>query len=105
MERIHLTNLEIILEDNKTKYQAGDYVNGKINISLNGILLLSNVKISLICMAEVKWVENPGTRYHRGGHVYHDKYQYLDYVYEMPLQCKLTAIQLHNNSTSTEINF
>jgi hypothetical protein len=31
MEKIHLTNLEIILEDNKTKYQAGDYVNGKIN--------------------------------------------------------------------------
>jgi len=84
MERIQLNEMEIILDGNRARYQTGDYISGKLKISLNGVLLLSNVKIGLVCMAEVKWVENPGTRYHREGHVYHDKQKYLDLTYELP---------------------
>ena len=81
MERIHLQKLEITLEDNKTLYQIGDSVKGNLNIVQNGVLLLSNVKIGLVCVAEVKWVENPGTQYH-------NRRELLDLSYEIPEECK-----------------
>ncbi|CAG2114742.1 unnamed protein product [Medioppia subpectinata] len=86
MEKIHLTNLNLILDDHKKEYMAGDEVSGLLTISMKGRLLLSNVKISFTCMGEAKWVENPGVRYQREGKVYHNKTNFFDYTYQMPKQ-------------------
>jgi hypothetical protein len=86
MERYHINSMQIILEDHKPKYETGDYINGKLVISLNGDLLLSNIKISLTCLAEVKWTEQPGLK--SEGHAYHLRRKYLDYTYELPQEGK-----------------
>jgi hypothetical protein len=48
--------------------------------------MLSNIKISLICLAEVKWTEQPGLK--SDGHAYHLKRKYLDYTYDLPQESK-----------------
>ena len=87
-EKIHLTLFELSLDNNRKHYQAGDKVSGLLKIKLKGRLHLSQLKIGLTCNAEVKWTENPGTRYHREGHVYHDKRKFLDFFYAMPDICE-----------------
>ena len=91
-EKIHLTLFELTLDNNKKCYQAGEKVSGVLKISLKGRLHLSQLRINLSCMAEVKWVENPGTRYHRDGHVYYAKRKFLDYTYAMPDICKSKSL-------------
>jgi len=86
MENFHINGMEIILDDDKTKYQAGDEINGRLVISMNGELMLSNIKINLVCQAEAKWVENPGFK--SEGHAYNITRKYLDYTYELPQESK-----------------
>jgi hypothetical protein len=87
MERFAVINsMQIVLNDNKSKYETGDYINGKLIISLKGELIPSAVKISLICLAEVNWSENRGLK--TEGRAYHLKHKYLDQTYELPQESK-----------------
>ncbi|XP_054157138.1 arrestin domain-containing protein 3-like [Oppia nitens] len=84
MEPIHLTKLDILLAGDTKRFSRADEVSGLLQITIKGPLMLSAVTIGLVCMAECRWVENPGTRYHREGHVYHNKRKLLDYTYQIP---------------------
>jgi len=88
MTGIHLKNTEIILDGKKTRYQVGDYVHGKLIISLNGELALSAVKIGLICLAKLKTVENTN-RFISDGHDSNGKYTILDHTFELPPRSKI----------------
>jgi hypothetical protein len=80
-----INSKQIILDDNKSKYETGDRINGKLIISLNGELIPTAIKISLICLAEVSWTEN-GSK--TGSRDYHLKRKYLDLTYELPQESK-----------------
>ncbi|CAG2163523.1 unnamed protein product [Oppiella nova] len=86
--KVYATGFEIVLEGNKTIYQVGDYVHGKLHIALNGHLPLSLVRIGLTCVATIKPVDN--SMYQKEGRVCMDKNPYkhifLDHTYELPAQ-------------------
>ncbi len=79
--------LDIVLDGNKTRYKSGDDVSGVIRFELKGSAIVANIKIAMICVSEVKWTENPGTRYHRAGHLYHDKTRLVNLGYNLPKKC------------------
>ena len=79
--------MDIVLDENKKRFQSGEDVTGVVRFSLKG-KIVENIKISLICVSEVKWTENPGTHYHRGGHVYHNKTRLVKLDYPLPKKCK-----------------
>ena len=97
-DRIHLTLMDIVLDNDKKEYQAGDKVTGVFKIAFKGRLNIKDLQLCLVCMAEVKWVENSGTHYHRAGHVYYDKKKFLENTYVINEQCKsklaMTIFQL-----------
>ncbi|XP_054159779.1 arrestin domain-containing protein 4-like [Oppia nitens] len=96
---IHLRNAEIMLVGNKVMYQMGDYIHGKLIISLNGRLSLSRVKLRLTCVATIKPVDN--SMYQKEGKVCMDKNLYkhvfLDHTYELPEQICATTLQPGNH--------
>jgi len=77
-----INSKEIILTDNKSKYETGDRINGKLVISLKGELIPSAIKISLICLAEVDWTESRGVK--TVPRTFHLKRKYLDQTYQLP---------------------
>ena len=80
--------VDIGLSNDQSRYESGDEVKGTVRLSLKGQFIVSNVKIQLVGEAEVKWVENPGTRYHRAGHLYRDKMRLVKLTYPLPKQCE-----------------
>ncbi|CAG2100440.1 unnamed protein product [Medioppia subpectinata] len=92
---MHLTNAQIVLEANKTRYQVGDYIHGKLAIALNGHLSLSAVKIGLTCVATIKPVDN--SMYQKEGRVCMDKSPYkrvfLDHTYELPAKIAANTLR------------
>jgi hypothetical protein len=81
-----INSKEIVLIDNKSKYETGDRINGKLVISLKGELIPSAIKISLICLAEVDWTESRGVK--TGPRTFHLKRKYLDQTYQLPEESK-----------------
>lgn len=92
---IHLTNAQIVLDPNKAKYQLGEYIHGKLLISLNGRLQLSWVKIGLTCVATIKAVDS-SAMYQREGKVCLAKSDFkhvlLNHTYELPQQGSLVFL-------------
>jgi len=88
MPGIHLKNTEIVLDGNKTRYQVGDYIHGKLIISLNGELKLSSVKIGLVCFAKLKIVES-SNRFISDGHDSNGKHTFFDHTFELPRESKI----------------
>ena len=80
--------VEVVLPEDKSRYESGQEVSGVFRMKLKGQSILSNMKILLISVAEVKWVENPGTRFHRAGHLYHDKMRLVKLSYALPKKCE-----------------
>ena len=66
-------SMDIVLDDNKTRYQAGEDVSGLIKYSLKPSVLMANIKISLVCISEVNWTETMGTPFYKDGHAYKEK--------------------------------
>jgi len=87
MPYIHLKNAEIILEENKTRYEVGDYIHGRLIISLNGELSLSCVKIGLICLVKLEDEETAGS-FTKEGKVCFKSSTYLEDTYELPPESK-----------------
>lgn len=79
-----MSDIQIHIEDDRQRFYIGDQVRGTVNVVLDEDVPLSAVTISLHCLAEVKWVEYPGTPYYLDGFVYYDKYCYLDTEYDIP---------------------
>ena len=101
MSDIHLTNAQIQLDPKESKYQLGEYIHGKLVISLNGRLSLSMVKIGLTCVATIKAVDS-SAMYQREGKVCLAKNDFkhvlLNHTYELPPQSELS--QHHNKSSN-----
>ena len=87
MDILQINDIRIVLTDNKVRYQSGDYICGKVVISVNGRIKVSVININLDCIAEVKWTELPGFK--SEGHNIHVKRKYLEYVYQLPEECML----------------
>ena len=83
-----MSKVDIILDDNKKLFQSGENVTGVIKFSLKGSSIIENIKICLICVSEVKWIEYPNAPYLRGGHVYHEKNRLVSIGYPLPKKCK-----------------
>ena len=79
--------MDIILDGNKKRFQSGEDVTGVIKFSLKGSSIVENIKICLICVSEVKWIESPRALGHRGGHVYHEKTRLVNLDYPLPKKC------------------
>ena len=92
MDRIHLTFMDIVFDDNRKEYQIGDHVCGLLKMSIKGRLMMSDMKICLTCTAEVNWMENTGMKHHSTGQVYSNKQKLLDSTYAIPEDCMLYHI-------------
>ena len=87
--------MDIVLDGNKKRFQSGEDVTGVIRFSLKGSSIVENIKICLICVEEVEWLEYPNTPYiggyehfTYGGHVYHEKNRLVIFGYPLPKKCK-----------------
>ena len=92
----HFAFVDIVLDKDKSIYQSGEEVSGLIKFALKGSAIVANIKILLVCESEVRWIENPGTRYHRGGHVYHEKMRLVNQSYTLPKKCKSLSFSVRN---------
>ena len=91
----HFAFVDIVLDGNKKRFQSGEDVTGVIRFSLKGSSIVENIKICLICVQEVEWLEYPNTHYMGGygaftygGHVSHEKTRLLNLNYPLPKKCK-----------------
>ena len=95
----HFAFVDIVLDGNKKRLQSGEDVTGVIRFSLKGSSIVENIKICLICVSEVKWIEYPDIHYPltpwlhdsidlRGGHVYNQKNRLVTIEYPLPKKCK-----------------
>ncbi|CAG2117775.1 unnamed protein product, partial [Medioppia subpectinata] len=82
MDRFHINDMNVILEDNKRVYQTGDYITGKLVLTLRGEILVSIIQIKMCCLAQVKWMEMPGLK--SDGHQFHIKRKYVELDYQLP---------------------
>jgi hypothetical protein len=81
---LHIQLRDIVFNGDKNRYQSGEEVSGVIKFALKGSAIVANIKISLICVSEVKWIETPGTHYHNAGYIYHDKLRLINVGYTLP---------------------
>ena len=86
----HINDIGILLTDGRHKYQSGDYINGKVVISVNGQLQVSVLLIRFSCVARVEWVEMPGFK--SDGHNVNITREYLQDNYNVADQCETSTL-------------
>ena len=83
----HFEFVEIVLDGNKSRYQAGEDVFGVIKFALKGSAVVDRIKICLICVSEVKVLVISNTNC-MGSYVYNDKKRLMHQSFALPKMCK-----------------
>ncbi|KAJ6223306.1 hypothetical protein RDWZM_001851 [Blomia tropicalis] len=78
-----MVDISINIKDNCHRFTVGETVSGNIDFRLPETVPLKDIQIKFYCLAEVKWIEYPGTPYYLNGFVYNDKYNYLEMNYPL----------------------
>ena len=70
---LKLKNVEILLDNNRTIFEMGEKVHGKVKVTFTGDLPLTSLQIGIVCMSKIKHADET-----------FDQKKLLETFYELP---------------------